>query len=123
MAWFGEVFKDSKGEILKLYHGSNSFETNNTTELEGFFQGLSLVSRSRWLLVMVEGDSRVIIHMSRKLSTGKKAKKVVTIWCLLSRIEILGTLISMDQDWYFGHVRREANKVVDLMEKVGMGGG
>ena len=61
--------------------------------------------------------------MSTKLSTGKKAKKVVTIWCLLSRIEILGTLLSMNQAWYFGHVRREANKVVYLMENVGMGGG
>ena len=58
---YGKVCRDLTGVILYVYYGSIRMDTNNTAELEEIIQGLKIVSRSGWLLVTPEGDSRVII--------------------------------------------------------------
>ena len=42
---------------------------------------------------------------------------------ILKILETLGALLSMKCSWNFVRVRRGANKVDDLMENVGVGGG
>ena len=103
--------------------GSTGFNTNNLVELEGLIQGLRLVSKEGWFLVTIEGYSKVIIQMARKISMGQKVEKLTIGWRLLSRLETLSCLISTCSASSFGHVRREANKVADLMANVGVEGG
>ena len=54
---------------------------------------------------------------------GQRVEKFATNWCLLSRMEALGTLLAKNDAWNFNHVKRVANKLSNLMENVGVGGG
>ena len=74
--------------------GSTGFNTNNLVELEGLIQGLRLVSKEGWFLVTIEGYSKVIIQIVRKIYMGQKVEKVTTGWHLLSKLETLSCLIA-----------------------------
>ena len=60
-AGYNGVCRDSKGAIMYIYYGSIGMEMKNSAELKGLMQGLKIVSKSGWLLVVVEGDSQVIL--------------------------------------------------------------
>eukprot|EP00253_Pinus_taeda_P029073 PITA_29073 len=56
-AGFGGIIRDSKGSLLQLYYGSLGWDTNNSAELEGLWQGLSIARELNLQPLMVEGDS------------------------------------------------------------------
>ena len=49
---------------------------NNTVQLKALLAGLSMVTTHGWLLVILEGDSHVILQMATKLLHGKEVHKV-----------------------------------------------
>ena len=83
-------------------------------------QGIQLVVRNDWLPAIMEGDSRILIHMAQKLANGKSAEKVESNWRLARRMEDLRALILGFSVLSFQHVKREANRVADLMANVGV---
>ena len=61
--------------------------------------------------------------MSKKMANGKRVEKVVSNWRILNKLEKMGALLFMNLTWHFKHIRREANKVSNLLTNVGVGGG
>ena len=83
-------------------------------------QGVQIAIRNGWLPAIVEGDSRILIHMAQQMENGKSAKKVASSWRLTGRLEELLSLIVMYSALSFHHIRREANRVANLMVNVGV---
>ena len=83
-------------------------------------QSIKVVIKNGWLPVVVEGDSSVLFQMANHLSNGKSMEKVSSSWNLASRLETLSIIIMAHTSISFQHIRRDANKVVDLLEKVGV---
>eukprot|EP00253_Pinus_taeda_P013241 PITA_13241 len=73
---FGGVFRDHTGTLHLLYLGSNGWDTNNSSELEGLWQGLLQAQKHNLFPLKIEGDSQIIINMSKKLSQGTLVHKV-----------------------------------------------
>ena len=48
-------------------HGFMGRETNNTAEIEGLLQGLESVMENYSMMMLVEGDSQLLISMENKL--------------------------------------------------------
>jgi len=120
MAGFGGVCRNDKGEIVKVFFGKLGFDSNNSTELEGLIQGLTLALSEGWLPATVEGDSKVIIGMAKKLAVGQNPGKVTTSWRLRHRLEALHALLEHNPAVTFQHVRRDANKVADWLSNQGI---
>ena len=81
---------------------------------------MQIAIRNGWLLAIVKGDSQILIHMAQQMANGKSAEKVASSWCLVGRMEDLRTLIVTYSVLYFHHIRREANRVVELMANIGV---
>ena len=58
--------------------------------------------------------------MAQQMANGKPAEMVASSWRLVGRMEDLRSLIVAYMDLSFHHVRREANRVADLMANVGV---
>lgn len=117
---FGGVCRNDRREILKVFFGHLGHDTNNSAELEGLIQGLTLVTQEGWLPTTLEGDSTMIIQMAKKLAYGKAPSKVSFRWHLWLRLEVLQSLLSCTSAVSFRHVHRDANKVADLLANQGI---
>ena len=69
-AGFGGIFRNLKGEIQSIYYGSIGWDTNNSTELEGLWQGLCLTLNYNFFPIIIEGDSQILIHIANQLLWG-----------------------------------------------------
>eukprot|EP00253_Pinus_taeda_P028336 PITA_28336 len=54
---FGGIFRDYKSAPLLSFLGSKGWDTNNSAELEGIWQGLILAQNKGFSLLIIEGDS------------------------------------------------------------------
>jgi ribonuclease HI len=66
-AGFGGVFQHDKGYIKWIYAGFLGIESNNTDELYALEFGLWIAMRQGYTRIVAKGDSRVIIHMFKKI--------------------------------------------------------
>eukprot|EP00253_Pinus_taeda_P006621 PITA_06621 len=57
IAGFGEIFRNDKGSPLLIYYGNIGWDTNNSAELEGLWQGLILSRNQSIHPPEVDGDS------------------------------------------------------------------
>ena len=71
--------------------------------------------KGRYFPAIIEGDSRVLIQMAKKMANGKDCAKVATSWRLASKMDSLKTMFRAHSDVSFCHVRRIANKATDLL--------
>eukprot|EP00253_Pinus_taeda_P021887 PITA_21887 len=62
------VFRDHSGNPHLIYLGSKGWDTNNSAELEGLWQGLVLAQVHNFFPLVVEGDSQIIINMGKHLA-------------------------------------------------------
>jgi len=120
LAGFGGLCRNERGEIVKVFFGQVGFDSNNSAELEGLTQGLTLAISEGWLPAVVEGDSKVIIGIAKKLAAGQVPGKVTRSWRMRKRIEDLQVALAYSPAVSFQHVRREANKVADLLANQGV---
>ena len=72
----GGAVRDHTGTIHLVYHGNIGVNTNNAAELIALIQGLTLAGRYRFLPLIVEGDSEIIIRIIKKLQMGAQVHKV-----------------------------------------------
>jgi len=62
-AGHGGIFRNHEGQPLLLYFGSIGWDTNNSVELEGVWQGMNLVHQHNFHPLIIEGDSQNLINM------------------------------------------------------------
>jgi hypothetical protein len=77
LARLGGVFRNAVGESLGVYWDFIGENTNNVTELKSLLEGINMVVTNGWFLVIIEGDSQVILQMAMKLLHGKSVNRVV----------------------------------------------
>ena len=107
---------------MQIFYGSIGVDTNNSVELEGMLLGIKVVIRNGWLSTVVEGDSSIRVQMTKHLSNGKSTEKVSLSWRLASRLVALCILIMVHTMISFQHVKRDANKVADMLANIGTNG-
>lgn len=64
---YGGAIRDHTGNIQLIYHGNLGTNTNNAAELITLIKGITLADRYKFLPLVVEGDSEIVIKMMRKL--------------------------------------------------------
>ena len=118
-AGFGGIFRNSKGEIQNIYYGSIGWDTNNSAELEGLWQGLCLTLHYNFFQIIIEGEYQVLINMVKQLLRGTNPAKVAHNWRLAARIDRICNWLQSNREISFTHVKHEGNKVVDLLANIG----
>jgi len=89
MQALGGIIRNSEGELLLIYLGSIGWDTNNSVELEGLMQGLSLDHDNNFFPLEVEAYSQVIINIAHHLLQGSRASNLSKSWRLITHFEIL----------------------------------
>jgi len=120
LAGFGGIIRNHEGEPLILYYGNIGWDTNNSAELEGLWQGLLLAGGHNFHSLEVEGDSQILINMAKNILNGSHAKKIATSWRLEARLEAIELELHRNRAITFTHIKREGNKVADFMANVGV---
>ena len=69
---------------------------------------------------MLEGDSRIIINIARRLQAGSLTTQVSKNWRWESRLNVLRQILTGEEAFLLMHVKWEGNKVVDSMANVGV---
>jgi len=88
--------------------------------MEGLWQGLQLERTHNYLPLEVEGDSLLLINMVQQLLNGSHASKIATSWRLEARLEAIELELLNNREIIFSHVKRDGNKVADLLANVGV---
>ena len=70
-AGIGGAIRDTRGTILRIYWRSIGENTNNVAKLKALLAGLDMAQTHGWFLVILEGDSQIILQMAEKLLNGK----------------------------------------------------
>lgn len=122
-AGFGGVFRDHKGAPLLTFLGSNGWDTNNSAKLEGLWQGLLLAQKIGYFLLIIEGDSQILINMVNKIMQGTHSSKVSNSWRMVNRLELIEIWLSSHKAISLKHIRQEGNKVDDLLANIGVESG
>lgn len=113
-------FRDSKGAPLLTFLGSKGWDTNNSTELEGLWQGLILAQGKGFFLLIIEGDSQIIINMASKTLQGSPSCEVSNRWRMAKRLELIECWLNSHRAITLKHICREGNKVADLLANMGV---
>ena len=64
---YGSVIRNNEGRILGVQWGNIGINTNNFTKLEGLIMCVKWAIQKGWLPLIIEGDSKLIITMARKI--------------------------------------------------------
>ena len=62
---FGGLCCDHDGRILTIFWGGIGLDTNNSVELEGMICGFKVLIKCGCFLMIIEGDSSILIHMAK----------------------------------------------------------
>jgi ribonuclease HI len=120
VAWAGRVIRDSGGNIIHLYTGSQGNSTNNVMEFGASELGLEILSCERMTNTIMEGDSTLVINTAKRLPNGTRVGKVQRHWCLAHSLhkiqEHLRTLNTVELRW----VHNSANALVARLTNEGV---
>lgn len=119
-AGFGGILRNHVGTPLQVYFGNMGWDTNNSAELEGLWQGLLLADQLNLQPLIVEGDSQLLINIATHLQNGSQARKIAPSWRLEARLNIMEQFLRNKKAISFNHTRREGNKIADLLANVGV---
>jgi len=120
MASYGGIFRDHGGKPLLLFFGSIGWDTNNSAELKGLWQGLCLAQQYGFFPIVIEGDSQILINIANQILQRTPAHKVVSSGRLAAHLEHIEKWLLTNRAITFQHVKREGNKVADLLENMGV---
>jgi len=62
----------------------------------------------------------LLINMAKQLLNGSHARKIATSWRLEARLEAIEQALLNNRAIIFNHVKREGNKVANLLANVGV---
>ena len=114
-AGYGGVFRDHYGIPQLIFLGSKGWDSNNSAEFEGLWQGLTLAQDKSFFPLIIEGDSQIIINMVTKLMQGSPIHRVSRSWRMAQRLELIDKWLSQHQEISFKHTKWEGNKLVDFL--------
>eukprot|EP00253_Pinus_taeda_P007130 PITA_07130 len=117
---FGGIIRNHEGSLLQIYFGNIGWDTNNSAELEGLWQGLTLAWNLNLQPLVMEGDSQILINMAKHLQNGSQANKIATSWRLEARLKDIEHLLRNNRVISFMHTKRGGNKVTDLLANIGV---
>ena len=89
-------------------------------ELEGLINRISCALQSEKTPSMVEGDSRIIINIARRLQHGATTSQVLNNWRWEGHLSELKRILAGPSAILFSHVRRYGNKLEDALENKGV---
>lgn len=119
-AGYGGIFRDHKGNPLLIFYGSICWDSNNSAELEGLWQGLCLAQIHNYFPIEIEGDSQILINMVNQLLMGFSSSKVADSWRLMARLDLIADWLQQHRAISFKHVKRFGNKVANLLANKGV---
>lgn len=122
-AGFGGIFRDHEGSPLLIFFGNIGWDTNNSTELEGLWQGLLLSQRHGFQTLEIEVDSLILINMANQLLNGVHAHQIANSWRLEARLDAIEQALHTNRAIILNHVKWEGNKVADLLANLGVENG
>ena len=70
-------------------YGFLGWDTKKMVKVKGLLQGLEWVTTYNCLLVLVEGDSQLLINLAIKLQSGTQRAKVAGLRSLEGKLELL----------------------------------
>ena len=79
-----------------------------------------MVTTFGWFPIILEGDSQLILQMTTKLLHGKPMNKVVDNWRMAHSLEHLRELLCGHSEVHTHHVKRKANRLVNLLANHGV---
>jgi len=89
-------------------------------ELSSLVKGLQMAVQNQHSCLIFEGDSQVIIQLATRILNGHSPWRASPSWRLLGLMEDFKALISPNLTLIPSHVKREANKVADLLANKGI---
>ena len=119
-AGYGGILRNHEGIPLKIYFGNIGWDTNNSAEMEGLWQGLLIARNLSLQPLIVEGDSQILINMATRIQNGSQARKVASSWRLEARLNVIEHELRTHRAISFHHTKREGNKVADLLANIGV---
>ena len=93
---------------------------NTIAKLEGLINGLIWAKQTGKPPLVVEGDSQIIINMTRKLQARSLMIQVSKNWGWESRLSTLRQILIGEEALLLTHVKREGNRVADAMSNSGV---
>lgn len=112
-----------EGKPLITFFGSIGWNTNNAAELEGLWRGIILAQEQKYIPLIVERDSQILINMALKIQQGSPIHKVSNSWRMATRLGQLQQWLNNNQAISFKHIRREGNKLADFLANLGVDSG
>ena len=82
------------------------WETSNVAEIEGLQQGIEMFKENHWMLIIIEGESQVIIQMDTKLQNGTHSSNMGHSWRLEGSMEKLKGVLAEALTTTFSHFWR-----------------
>jgi ribonuclease HI len=73
---YGDVFRNRLGLIIRIFFGTLFFDNNNIAELASLIHGLQTTNKSSLYPLIIEGDSKLIISLAKKIQCGSQENKV-----------------------------------------------
>lgn len=71
-------------------------------------------------MLIIEGDSQIIINMVSKILQGTPSSKVSNSWRMVKRLELIEGWLSSHRAITLKHIRWEGNKVANLLANIGV---
>ena len=97
--------------------------TNNLAELDGLINGVTWAILNQRTLLIVEGDSMVIINLAKRIMHGVTINQVSGNWRWEGRLLTLRERLRSTPTLVFSHIKRSGNKVADIITNEGVGKG
>ena len=88
--------------------------------MKGLLADLAMEAQHGWLPIILEGDSQIILQMDTKFLHGKLMSKVVDNWKMDHSLDLLRGLLLAQSEVQIHHVKRKANRLLDLLENYGV---
>jgi hypothetical protein len=83
-AGYGAAIHNNKGEILHITARNLGHNTNNAVEIWGLLKGLQAAKEQGLSLLIVEGDSQIVINLLSHLLNGADPEKISPSWRLMN---------------------------------------
>eukprot|EP00253_Pinus_taeda_P001503 PITA_01503 len=116
----GGVLRDNNGRIMFIFHGHLGKATNNMVELMAMEHCLEFLVQENYQNMIIEADSKLIINSVKRISWGMKPEKASRNWRLVQVFQWIHSHLQSLRTVSFAHVRRKANKMVDLLANQGV---
>lgn len=117
---FSGLIRDHTGNNITIFLGYHGWDTNNSAELEGLWQGLLIAQEQHLFQLIVEGDSQILIHMATKLLQDSSSSKICNSWRRAQRLMHMENWINNNRAISFTHIKRDGNKIADFLANVGV---